>query len=45
LLLLCGFETLQKEEILEASTLVKFRERIGAEGMRHPGHNSPVTFN
>lgn len=29
----CGFETLQKEEILEASTLVKFRERIGAEGM------------
>lgn len=29
----CGFETLQKEEILEASTLVKFRERIGVEGM------------
>ena len=26
----CGFETLQKEAILEASTLVRFRERIGA---------------
>ncbi len=30
----CGFKTFQKGEILEASSLVKFRNRIGIEGMK-----------
>jgi IS5 family transposase len=30
----CGFETFQKGELLEASSLVKFRNRIGTEGMK-----------
>lgn len=30
----CGFEVFQKGQILEASSLVKFRDRIGAEGMK-----------
>ena len=30
----CGFDTFQKGEILEATSLVKFRNRVGAEGMK-----------
>lgn len=30
----CGFKTFQKGEILEATSLVKFRNRIGIEGMK-----------
>jgi len=30
----CGFNTFQGGQILEATSLVKFRNRIGAEGMR-----------
>ena len=30
----CGFEVFQSGQILEASSLVKFRNRIGAEGMK-----------
>jgi IS5 family transposase len=30
----CGFNTFQKGQILEASSLVKFRNRIGTEGMK-----------
>ena len=30
----CGFEHFQRGQILEATTLVKFRERIGTDGMR-----------
>ena len=30
----CGFEHFQRGQILEATTLVKFRERIGVDGMQ-----------
>jgi IS5 family transposase len=30
----CGFETFQRGQILEASSMVKFRNRIGAKGMK-----------
>jgi len=30
----CGFNTFQKGQILDATSLVKFRNRIGAEGMQ-----------
>ena len=30
----CGFNTFQKGQILDATSLVKFRNRIGAEGVR-----------
>jgi len=30
----CGFEHFQRGQILEATTLVKFRERIGTDGMQ-----------
>jgi len=31
----CGFNTFQGGQILEATSLVKFRNRIGTEGMKH----------
>jgi IS5 family transposase len=31
----CGFECFQRGLILDATTLVKFRNRIGLEGMQH----------
>ena len=31
----CGFKCFQRGQIVEATTLVKFRDRIGVEGMQH----------